>query len=183
MVQDTYQCAIGDRVPDFELPGIDGEVYHLSPYRQMFKGIGVIFMCNHCPTVRQYLARLQQIQADFAEQQFTLIGINPNDADRFPDDSFENMKVFAAEQQLTFPYLRDSSQDVARSFGAQITPEVFLIDPEGILCYRGAIDDTPSSTQAAQASYFRNAIAALLNSETIHPQTTPAIGSPLNWRL
>jgi len=181
MVRETHTCAIGDRVPDFELPGVDGEVYHLSPYRQKFQAIGVIFMCNHCPEVRYYLGRLQQIQAEFAGQGFTLMGINANDADRFPEDSFENMKCFAAEKQFAFPYLRDSSQDVARGFGASSTPEVFLIDRDGRLRYRGAIDDSLDDS-AVQQPYFRQAIAALLSNAEIVPSVTNAVGCALKWR-
>lgn len=123
--------SIGSYAPDFELPGVDGEVHHLAQYLEKYRAIGVIFMCNHCPYVGLYLERLKQIQTDFLASGFTLIGINANDATQYPEDSFENMKAFAATRNLNFPYLRDPTQDVARSFGASITPEAFFIRSSG----------------------------------------------------
>lgn len=173
---------IGSYAPDFELPGIDGQVHHLIRYLERYRAIGVVFMCNHCPYVRLYLDRLKQIQAEFQTQGVTLIGINPNDAEQFPEDSFENMQRFATEQQLNFPYVRDVTQDVAHSFGAKTTPHVFLINQAGIVCYGGAIDDNPSQPEAVQAHYLREAIAKLLSEQPIAPTSTPAIGCSVKWR-
>ncbi|MBE9115213.1 thioredoxin family protein [Lusitaniella coriacea LEGE 07157] len=168
--------------PDFELPGIDEQVYHLTSYREDFRAVGVIFMCNHCPYVRGYLERLKQLQTDFEAQGFTLIGINANDAKKVPEDSFEQMKAFAQERHLNFPYLRDPSQDVALGFGAQKTPEVFLLDREGIVRYRGAIDDNPNDPEAVRQFYLREAIANLLQGEAITRDRTEAVGCSLKWR-
>lgn len=173
---------IGSYAPDFELPGIDDQVHHLARYLEKYRAVGVVFMCNHCPYVRLYLDRLKQIQADFLEQGVTLIGINANDALQYPDDSFENMKVFAEENQLNFPYIRDVTQDVALCFGAQKTPEVFLLDSQGIVCYRGQIDDNANDAKAVQESYLENAIRQLLNKRPVEVSQTEAIGCSLKWR-
>jgi peroxiredoxin len=82
---------IGSYAPDFELPGTDGAVHHLARYLEKFRAVGVVFMCNHCPYVRLYLDRLKQLQVEFQAQGFTLIGINPNDAEQYPEDSFESI--------------------------------------------------------------------------------------------
>jgi len=174
---------IGGYAPDFEIPGIDGTVHHLFRYLEKFRAVGVVFMCNHCPYVRLYLDRLKQIQAEFQGQAFTLIGINPNDADQYPDDSFENMKRFAAENQLNFPYLRDVTQDVAFTFGAQKTPHVFLLNQRGVLCYGGAIDDSPNAPDAVQVTYLRAAIAKILAGEPITPTSTEPVGCSVKWRV
>lgn len=182
MLGEQQEYSTGHHAPDFELPGIDDRVYHLTSYREDFQAVGVIFMCNHCPYVRGYIERLKQLQADFEAQGFTLIGINANDAKKFPEDSFEQMKVFAVDRHLNFPYLRDPSQDVASGFGAQKTPEVFLLDREGIVRYRGAIDDNPNDPESVQQFYLRDAIANLLQGETIARDRTEAIGCSLKWR-
>lgn len=174
---------IGGYAPDFELPGIDGKVHHLAAYLERFRAVGVIFMCNHCPYVQMYLERMKQIQADFQSQEFTLVAINSNDAKQYPDDSFDNMKAFAADHQLNFPYLWDATQDVARSFGAERTPEAFLLDRQGILCYSGMIDDNAQSPEAVETYYLRDAIARLLNCETITPTSTQAVGCSVKWRM
>lgn len=173
---------LGSYAPDFELPGIDEQVHHLSRYLEKLRVVGVIFMCNHCPYVSLYLDRLKQIQAEFQEQGFTLIGINANDANQYPQDSFENMKTFAASRQLNFPYLWDSTQDVAHSFAAERTPEVFLLDEGGVVRYTGAIDDNPQSPELVQVQYLRDAIANLLKGEAVPQTWAEAVGCSIKWR-
>jgi peroxiredoxin len=132
--------------------------------------------------VRLYLNRLKQIQTDFQDQEFTLIGINSNDAEQFPDDSFDNMKQFAADNLINFPYLRDETQDVAQTFGAQKTPHVFLLNKEGVLCYSGSIDDSPEDANSVRVAYLRNAIAQVLNGEPIVPTSIEPVGCSIKWR-
>jgi peroxiredoxin len=182
MEMEKTRTPIGSYAPDFELPGVDDSVHHLARYLERFRAVGVIIICNHCPYVRLYLNRLKQIQQEFQNQEFTLIGINGNDDSRYPEDSFEKMKLFAAEYQLNFPYLRDVTQDVVRSLGAERTPEVFLIDQSGILRYNGAVDDNPQDPSGVTAHYLRDAIAQLLAKELIGNPSTHSIGCSVKWR-
>lgn len=179
---DTPEAAIGTYAPDFELPGVDGAVHHLSRYLERFRAVGVVVMCNHCPYVQRYLERLKQLQTEFQSQGFTLIGINANDDRQYPQDSFDQMKRFATERGLNFPYLRDVTQDVARSFGATCTPQVFLLDRQGIIRYSGAIDDSPQDAAAVRQAYLRDAILQLLQTERVEQATTHAIGCSVKWR-
>ncbi|NES84083.1 MAG: thioredoxin family protein [Moorea sp. SIO2B7] len=181
-MEKTYTPPIGCYAPDFELPGIDDQVHHLARYLDNFQAVGVVFMGNFCPDVRLYLKRLKQIQTDFEQQRFTLIGINANDAQQIPEDSFDAMKSFAAQENLNFPYLRDHNQDVAKCFRAKIIPEAFLIDNKAILCYRGRIDDCADSPDSVQTPYLRNSIAALLNGQPVATNVTEAVGCNLKWR-
>ncbi|MEA5569469.1 thioredoxin family protein [Calothrix sp. UHCC 0171] len=178
---ETIDTPIGSYAPDFELPGIDGQVHHLSRYLEKFRAIGVISMCNYCPYVGQYIERLKLIQEEFGSQEFTLIGMNGNDTNRDLMASFESMKAFAVERGLNFPYLWDSTQDVTRSFGASKTPTAFLIDQDGVVRYRGQIDDNPQNPAAVKVQYLRNAIASLFNHQEIEITETAAIGTPLVW--
>lgn len=173
---------VGCYAPDFELPGTEGSVHHLARYLETFRAVGVVMMCNHCPFVRLYLERLKQIQAEFQRQNFTLVGINPNDDQQFPEDSFEQMKTFAMEHNLNFPYLRDVTQDVALSFRAEKTPEVFLVDQTGRIRYGGAIDDHPQDATAVQVHYLRDAITQLLAGTEISTPAAPAVGCSVKWR-
>ncbi len=173
---------INSYAPDFELPGVDDEVHHLARYLENYRAVGVIFMCNHCPYVRLYLDRLKELQAELTPQGITLIGINANDAEKYPEDSFENMKAFAKEHELNFPYIRDVTQDVAQSFGATTTPEAFLLDHEGKLRYRGLIDDNANDPEAVDESYLLQAIAQLEAGATINPTITQPLGCSVKWR-
>jgi peroxiredoxin len=176
------ETAIGSYAPDFEIPGVDGTVHHLARYLKQFRAVGVIVMCNHCPDVQLYLERLKQMQTELSAQGVTLIGINANDEQQVPEDSYEQMKAFAAEQQLNFPYLRDVTQDVARCLGATVTPQAFLLDQTGVLRYLGAIDDSPQTPTAVQHPYLRQAILQLLTNKSIDVPATIAVGCSVKWR-
>lgn len=182
VVEQKNDPTVGQYAPDFELPGIDGQVHHLSRYLEKFRVVAVIFMCNHCPYVRLYLERLKQIQEQFHREGFTAIGINANDTDKYPQDSFERMKSFAVEKKLNFPYLWDPSQDVANCFDARVTPEVFLLDKTGVVRYRGKIDDRPEDPDQVKMPYLRDNLAALLSSKTPSTRITEAIGCTIKWR-
>lgn len=168
--------------PDFELPGTDEAVHHLARYLETFRAVAVVTMSNSCPYVRLYVDRLKQIQADFQEQGLTLIGINANDEQQSPDDSFEKMKIFLSEHRLNFPYLRDVTQEVAQGFAAKWTPEVFLIDRSGLIRYRGAIDNNPQDASSVNTHYLRQAITQLLSGAAVFPDSVTATGSSVTWR-
>jgi peroxiredoxin len=179
---ETIDTPVGSYAPDFEIPGIDGQVHHLRRYLEKFRAVGVISMCNHCPYVERYIDRLKNIQAEFGPEGFTLIGMIGSDGNHDTKPSFENMKAFAQRHDLNFPYLWDSTQDVTRSFGATKTPMAFLIDTNGIVRYKGKIDDHPQDPLSVGEDYLRTAIASLfLDQEIDIPQTEP-IGTTLIWR-
>lgn len=168
--------------PDFEIPDVNEQVHHLARYLENYRAIAVIFLSNACPYVRSYIERIQQLQNEFAESGFTVIGINSNDSHQQPEDSFDKMKPFAQEMDLNFPYLWDSSQDVAGAFDAQVTPEAFLLDQSAKIRYRGAIDDSPEAGERVQNPYLQQAIRSLLNDQPIPVRETKAVGSPIQWR-
>ena len=168
--------------PDFELPGVDYEVHHLARYLEKYRAVAVVFMSNQSSGVHLDLDRLKQLQHKCATLGATLIGINPNDAIASPVDSMENMKEFAACQALNFPYIRDVTQDVARCFDATTTPEVFLLDQQGIIRYRGQIDYHPNFPDGVRIFYLEQAMMQLLNNEPVEPTATKPIGDLIHWR-
>ncbi|MGE5517870.1 MAG: thioredoxin family protein [Bacteroidota bacterium] len=139
MAVETPICDFGWRAPDFRLPGIDGRDWSLEQVRGS-KGTLVMFICNHCPYVQAVVDRLVR---DVRELQGLGIGaaaIMSNDTIAYPEDSFDNMKLFAARHGFTFPYLLDASQAVARAYDAVCTPDFFGFDAELGLQYRGRLD-------------------------------------------
>ena len=179
---ETMNTPVGSYAPDFELPGIDEQVHHLHRYLNQFQALCVISMCNQCPYVNLYLERLKNIQAEFAEKGFTLIGMNGNDAQNEPQENFENMKAFGKQHKLNFPYLWDSTQDVTYSFGATKTPTAFLIDKDGVVRYKGQIDNYPQNQTIVKVNYLKEAIAALYQGEVIITTCTEPFGTSLVWR-
>jgi peroxiredoxin len=181
-ILEAIYTPVNGYAPDFELPGIDGRVHHLSRYLEMYRAVGVVFLCNHCPYVSLYLNKLKKIQAEFAGSDFTLIAMNGCDAKKYPTESFENMKAFAKHHELSFPYLWDSTQDVTRSFGAIKTPMAFLIDNNGKLRYKGQIDSYLQAASSVTEEYLRGAIANLFKNQAITLSETEPIGTSLIWR-
>ncbi|MDJ0535089.1 MAG: thioredoxin family protein [Xenococcaceae cyanobacterium MO_207.B15] len=178
----TDKKLVGGYAPDFELPGMDEEVGHLGRYLKQYQAIAVIFISNQCPYVHQYLDRIKKIQADFHPQGFSFIAINSNDSGNTLQESFETMKGFAQQHNLSFPYLRDSTQDVAKSFGVQVTPEVFLLDNKSVVRYAGNIDDNPDAPDSVTSSYLRDSITSLLSGQEIATNYTEPVGTPIKWR-
>ncbi|MGF1590249.1 MAG: redoxin domain-containing protein [Pleurocapsa sp.] len=172
---------IGNYAPDFEIPGIDQEVYHLSSYRRKFKAIAVVFMGND-PAVNQYIERLKQMQTDFGEQKFTIIGIDSDYRSEPIAQTMEAMRQYAQRQQLNFPYLRDSNQDVAKSFKAKVLPTVYLLNSDAVICYQGRIDDCAESVEQVNQHYLRDSISAMLWGRTITKDYVTPVGTNINWR-
>ena len=130
---------LGIPAPDFSLPSTEGETVSLADVMGE-KGAVIVFICNHCPYVKAITDRLVSDAKILAEQGIGFAAICSNDASTHPDDSFDNMVVFARENGFVFPYLHDESQEIARAYDAQCTPDFFGLNAEGTIEYRGRID-------------------------------------------
>jgi thiol-disulfide isomerase/thioredoxin len=142
----------------------------------------VMFSCNHCPTVRAYEDRFVELQRDYKDKEVVLVAINPNDDKEYPEDSFKNMKVRSKEKGFNFPYLRDEPQSVARLYGAERTPEVFVFDKKRVLRYHGRIDDNVYEPDKIQQYYLRDAIDAILKGQKVSVQDTEPVGCTVKWK-
>ena len=136
--------AMGWKARDFALKGIDGKTYSLSHVRGA-KGTLVVFICNHCPYVKASIDRIVAEAKALGEIGIGTIAIMPNDTESYPEDSFDNMKKFAKEHALTFPYVIDETQEIARIYDAKCTPDFFGFNADDELQYRGRLDDTRMS--------------------------------------
>jgi len=179
-MSDTIR-SIGWKVSDFALRGIDGKTYSLAVVRGQ-KGTLVAFICNHCPYVK---ASINQIVAEAnALRQIGIgtIAIMPNDTDAYPEDSFNNMKEFAARHGFTFPYVIDSTQEVARDYGALCTPDFFGFNAQDELQYRGRLD---ASRMTPVPNARRDLFDAMkMVTETGHgpKEQLPSMGCSIKWR-
>jgi len=177
----TKTLSIGSKVPEFNLPGIDGKTYSLESFSNG-KGLVIIFSCNHCPYVQAYEQRMISLQNQYKDKGISLIAINPNDSTTHPDDSFENMKKRASEQKFNFIYLRDEDQSAARAFDATHTPEIFLFNSERKLVYHGKIDDNWQEPDKVVNFYLKDAIEEMLNEKEISVPETYSIGCTIKWK-
>jgi peroxiredoxin len=172
---------IGDKALPFKLTGVDDNPHSLSDYAGK-RAIAVIFSCNHCPYVRAWEDRIVRIQADYLDKGVQLIAINANDASKHPDDDFPKMKERAREKHFNFPYLRDETQEVARAYAAERTPEVFLFDRDGLLRYHGTIDDNYDDPKAVKVHYLRDALDAVIGSRSVQIAVTRPVGCTVKWK-
>lgn len=132
-------CNFGEPAPDFELPATDGRRYRLADLKGE-KGTVVVFICNHCPYVKAIIDRLIRDAQDLRALGVSTIAICSNDAQAYPEDSFESMKAWAEAKNFPFKYLHDESQEVARAYGAVCTPDFFGYNTALELQYRGRLD-------------------------------------------
>ena len=168
--------AIGEAAPDFDLPDTEGGRQGLASSPQV-----VVFTCNHCPYALAWHERLMDVARDYAGQGVRVLAINSNDSERYPRDSFEAMQARTRDEDWPAPYLHDESQEVARSYGATVTPDVFVLDSERRLRYRGAPDadyDDPSQ----RAAWLREALDDLLAGHDVSRPETEPVGCSIKWR-
>jgi peroxiredoxin len=171
---------LATEAPPFDLPGVDGQNHSLDDYAGS-PVLAVVWSCNHCPYVQAWEGRMIDLQREYADRGFRLVAINSNDADSYPEDSFEEMQKRAGQRGFNFDYLYDEDQSALRAYGAERTPEVFLFDGGRKLVYHGAIDDSRDETQVSDR-YLRDAIEAVLAGEEPPARETPAVGCSVKWR-
>jgi len=170
----------GDNAPDFELLGIDDRKHSISDFKD-YKGMLVVFMCNHCPYVQAKTTALVEIYEKF-KGKVAMIGINSNDPANYPDDSFENMKKFAKERGIGFTYLVDETQEVAKRYGAVCTPDPFLFDTERRLVFHGRIDNAMKPEDTATEKTMILNIEKMLQGKKIEKDFEPSIGCSIKWK-
>ena len=132
-------CDFGWQAPDFTLKNIDGNMVSLSDVAGP-NGTLVMFICNHCPYVKSILDRIIRDAKDLKELGIGVVAINGNDADDYPEDSFEGMQAAAAKHAFPFSFLHDETQETAKAYAAACTPDFFGFNAKGELQYRGRLD-------------------------------------------
>jgi peroxiredoxin len=172
--------ALGSPAPDFSLPSVDGSTRSLADYGDA-KLLALVQSCNHCPWVQAWEGRMSDLQREYGDRGFRMVAVSSNDAERFPEDSFEAMADRARDQGFAFEYLYDESQGLARALGAERTPEFFLFDGDRRLVYHGAIDDNRDETAVGER-YLRDAIEAALEGREPPVTDTPAVGCTVKWK-
>ncbi|MFN4082170.1 MAG: thioredoxin family protein [Bacteroidia bacterium] len=172
---------IGEKAPDFNLKNIDGKMVSLASIKNT-KGYMVIFTCNHCPFSVAYEDRIIELHKKFAPKGVPVVAINPNDEERQPEDSYENMIKRAKQKKFPFVYLHDETQQVARTYGAARTPHVFLLNSSLTTMYIGAIDDNHENAKEVNNKYLEVAVNQMLQNQPITQPETKAIGCTIKWK-
>ncbi|MDO8538356.1 MAG: thioredoxin family protein [archaeon] len=172
----------GGIAPDFNLPGIDGKNYSLKHFKDK-KALLVVFMCNHCPYVIPKIPVLIGLQRQYANRGLQILGINANDTKKFPEDSFDQMKVFAKDQRINFAYLFDEAQLVPKKYGAVCTPDPFLFNSKLELQYHGRIDDAHGKPhEEAKTNELEEAIIQVIATGKNNVPALPSMGCNIKWK-
>jgi len=172
---------LGTVAHDFELDGTDGKTYSLENFIDK-EIMVIIFMCNHCPYVKAVIRRLIDLQNEFSDRGVQLVGINPNDVTRYPDDSLDNMKIIAKERGFSFPYLIDSSQRTAKKYDAVCTPDLYVYGKERKLLYRGRIDDNWEYPEKVTRQDLKLALENILTEQLVASEQIPSMGCSIKWK-
>lgn len=172
--------ALGTEAPQFDLPGVDGQSHSLDSYGDA-EVLVLVQSCNHCPYVQAWEDRLSAIARDYGGRGVRVVAVNSNDAENYPEDSFDEMRSRASARGFAFDYLYDEPQGVARELGAERTPEVFVYDRGRRLVYHGAIDDSRDETAVSQ-QYLRDALDAVLEGRDPPVAESPPVGCTVKWK-
>jgi len=143
-------CDFGWKPSDAKLTGTDGRVHSILDLAGP-NGLVVAFICNHCPYVKAVVDRMVRDANDLRTQGVSFVAICANDAETYPEDSFDAMKEFARKHHFTFPYLHDADQTVAKAWNAVCTPDFFGFNAKGELQYRGRLDASRAQPAAPDA--------------------------------
>ena len=171
--------SVGDAAPAWEgLEGTDGKKHALSDLKEK-DVVVVVFTCNSCPVAVGYEARLLDFAAKHAapESKVAVVAINVN---TIKDDALPAMKERAVKKKYPFPYLYDPSQQIAKQFGADYTPEFFVLDKDRKVVYLGAMDDKSPPAEAS-TSYLEAAVKAALDGKKPDTAETLARGCRIRW--
>ena len=177
----NFRMHPGDAAPEFALPGVDGKAWRLADFGDA-KVLVVTFWCNHCPYVQGWESRAIALAHDQAPRGVRFVMINANDAAAYPDDSFDRMKERSAAKGYPFPYLRDETQEVARSYGALVTPHPMVFGPDRRLRFQGRIDDSHDDAGKVKERYLARAIDDALAGRPSVPAERPVLGCSVKWK-
>jgi len=173
---------LGIQAPEFRLTETGGRTVSLADFKDA-PALLVAFICNHCPFVQHIRQELARLAREYQARGVAIVGINANDASRYPDDSPARMAEEVKAAGYTFPYLFDETQEVARAYRAACTPDFFLFDAGRRLVYRGQMDDSrPGNGLPVTGKDLRAALDAVLSDRPIPAAQKPSMGCDIKWK-
>jgi thiol-disulfide isomerase/thioredoxin len=174
---------LGFKAPDFKLWDVISDRYLTLEELKSDKATVIMFICNHCPFVKHVIHQIVELADDYLPKGISFVAINSNDADRYPEDSPEKMKEYASRHKYPFPYLFDSTQEVAKAYDAACTPDFYIFNGDLKCVYRGQLDGSrPGNNIPVTGNDIRMALDALLSGEEVSEDQIPSIGCNIKWK-
>ena len=180
----TYSSMLelGTELIPFDLSNTVSKKHFSSDELDNSKPSLIMFICNHCPYVIHYHSEIKQISHDYKDQ-INIVAISSNDIDNYPQDGPKEMHNLWEKLGLSFPYLFDETQTIAKAYKAECTPEFYLFDTNRKLVYRGRLDESsPNSNIQPSGKDIRNALDNLFNDEEISNDQFPSMGCNIEWK-
>ena len=181
MLLETPGCEFGDVHHHFVLPDAHGTQHDLNDHIGE-NGVLLAFICNHCPYVVAIADRLAADAQVLMDEGFGVLAINANDFTTYPADAPDKMPAFAEKHGFTFPYLIDEDQAVARKYDAVCTPDFFGFNADGLLQYRGRLDDARMDDASGRTPELLNAMRQIAKTGVGPRDQTPSMGCSIKWR-
>ena len=174
---------LGTKAPNFKLPDtISGNQISLDEIKSD-KATVIMFICNHCPYVVHIIQELSKVAAEYKQKGVSFVAISSNDVANYPQDSPDKMKEFAEKLNFTFPYLYDETQEIAKAYNAECSPDIFVYDGDLKLVYRGQFDDSrPSKSIPVTGKDLRAALDNILTGKPVNENQIPSVGCNIKWK-
>nr|WP_288931655.1 thioredoxin family protein [uncultured Allomuricauda sp.] len=173
---------LGTKAPDFDLlDTISDKKVALDDIKGE-KGTVIMFICNHCPFVIHVNPQIVKLAKEYQEKGIAFVAISSNDVENYPQDAPHLMKEKAKEEDYSFPYLYDETQEVAKAYDAACTPDFYLFDSDMTLVYRGQLDDSrPGNGLPLTGTDLKNAMDAVLDGKEVDSDQKPSLGCNIKW--
>ena len=187
-ITESTMMDLGQQAPSFSLPAANpnvddrGETLRSLDDYDDADALVVVFTCNHCPYAKHVEDALLAMAREYQNRGVQFIAICSNDAERYPDDSFESMAQRAEEKEYPFPYLQDESQEIARAYEAACTPDFYVFDADRTLRYRGRFDETRPDAGEAHGGDLRQALDEMLENGEVMLEQKPSMGCNIKWK-
>ncbi len=179
----SQMLPLGTKIPNFNLLNVVNDKFYSTENLDNEKNTLVMIICNHCPYVVHYHQEIKNLFNDYKNKKVSFIAISSNDVVNYPQDSPEKMKELFKHLDLSFPYLYDESQEVAKKFKAECTPEFYLFNSNKTLVYRGRLDSSsPGNSNQINGIDLRNAIDSTLKNKEVDKNQFPSMGCNIKWK-
>ena len=177
----TPEVDKGWKAQNFNLISVDGNYYDLDNVKGK-NGLVVAFICNHCPYVKSIVDKIVKEANELKKLGIGFVAINSNDSISYPEDSYENMKIFASDHNFSFPYLIDSTQEIAKKYDAVCTPDFFGFNSKLELEYRGRLDSAKKDIVPDAKRELFIAMSEIAKTSEFKGEQIPSIGCSLKWK-
>ena len=179
----TPICDFGQKAHDFELKSTDSKIVSLNDVKGK-NGTLIMFICNHCPYVKAVTKDIVEDCNDLQKIGINTVAICANDAQSYPEDSFEKMIEFAKKNNFNFPYLSDETQVIAKTYEAVCTPDFFGYNKDLELQYRGRLRELKNLSPVREGeSDLKKAMTLIAETGNGPKNQIPSAGCGIKWKI